>query len=186
MEDNMKLTDLIILLHTKSVSYCYYKNNCDTENWICIDVLKEGIRFALKNNLHVQFVYPTQDMPENYKEIVNSINHSNIVPYNVKEEDNTIKVFTLLNDFACNNSYTYNCILHIKFSQIEENINQIIAKSNYYNRLNIVIDDIESIKDLDMERYRSYLGRLSSHIKNMYDRQIEIHINLLTDRIFFT
>ena len=65
----MKLTDLIILLHTKSVSYCYYKNNCDTENWICIDVLKEGIRFALKNNLHVQFVYPTQDMPENYKEI---------------------------------------------------------------------------------------------------------------------
>ena len=83
----MKLTDLIILLHTKSVSYCYYKNNCDTENWICIDVLKEGIRFALKNNLHVQFVYPTQDMPENYKEIVNSINHSNIVPYNVKEEE---------------------------------------------------------------------------------------------------
>lgn len=180
----MKLTDLIILLHTKSVSYCYYENKCDAENWIRLDVLKEGIRFALKNNLHVQFVYPIQDLPKNYKEIVNGIKHLNIAPCNFKGEDNTIRVFTLLNDFSCNTSYTHNCILHIKFSQIEETINQIIAKENYFNRLNIVIDDIESIKDLDMERYRSYLGKLSLHIKNMYDRQKEIHINLLTDRIF--
>lgn len=180
----MKLTDLIILLHTKSVSYCYYESKCDTENWIPLDILKEGIRFALKNNLHVQFVYPIQDLPEDYKAVVNSIKHLNIIPSNIQGEENAITVFSSLSDFACYTFYVNSCVLHIKFSQIEETINQIIIKEDSFNRLNIIIDDLESFQDLYMERYRNTLEKLSSHIKNMYDRQKEIHINLLTDRIF--
>lgn len=180
----MKLTDLIILLHTKSVSYCYYENKCSIENWIPLDILKEGIRFALKNNLNVQFVYPIQDLPENYKEIVNSIKHLNIVPSEVKWDENAITVFTSLSDFTSYTYYVNNCVLHIKFSQIEETINQIIIKEDLFNRLNIIIDDLESFQDLYMERYRNSLEKLSSHIKDMYDRQKEIHVNLLTDRIF--
>lgn len=181
----MKLKDLIILLHTKSVSYCYYENNSDAENWIPIDLLKEGIRFALKNNLYIRFVYPQQDLPENYKEIINRVKHLNIVPSDAKCDDNSIKVFSSLADFT---SHSFcdekNIILHIEFSEIEETINQIIKKEDSFYRLDLIVDNIESIQDSDMEKYRNTLDKLSYHIKRMYDEQKEVHINILTDRIF--
>ena len=180
----MGFTDLIILLHTKSVSYCYYKNNIDIESWIPINILEEGIRFALKNNLHIQFVYPEYELSENYKSIVESIKHSDIMPCHIKGKEDTMKVFSSLTEFIHHSVYVKNCILHIKFSQIEETVKSIIAKDDSFNRLDIVIDDIEFVQDSYMQKYTKVLKELSSYVRNEYDKQKEIHINILTDRIF--
>lgn len=182
----MKFMDLIILLHTKSVSYCYYKNNIDTENWMPINVLKEGIRFALKNNLHIQFVYPEYELPEDCKNIVDNIKHSDIIPYYVKGKEDAIKVFPSLTEFIHHSVYEKNCILHIEFSQIEETVKSIIDKEDSFYRLNIIIDDIEFVQDSYMPKYTKALRELSSYIKDEYDKQKAIHINILTDRIFLS
>ena len=75
------LTDLNILLHTKSVSYCYYENNSNVDNWIPIDVLKQGILFALKNKLQLKFVYPKYILPKEYEEIINNLEHILLAKY---------------------------------------------------------------------------------------------------------
>lgn len=45
-----------------------------------LEVLREGIRFAMKENLTIQFVYPDYDLPQAYREAVESIDHSKIQP----------------------------------------------------------------------------------------------------------
>ena len=180
----MELTDLVILLHTQSVSYCYYKSNSNVENWIPLDVLKGGIKFALKNNLFIQFVYPNCKLPENYKYIIDSVKHLKIMPSCIEGQEDSIKVFSSLTEFTDYPFFAKNCILHIEFAQIEEAVNQIIKKGDFLERLNLIIDDVESVQDSTMDKYRSVLEILLSYIKNVYDSQKEIHVNILTDRMF--
>ena len=45
-----------------------------------LEVLRDGIRFAMKENLTIQFVYPDLDLPQAYREAVESIDHSKIQP----------------------------------------------------------------------------------------------------------
>ena len=46
-----------------------------------IDYLKEGIRFAMMENLMIQFVYPEGELPKRYAKIINSIDHVDIRPF---------------------------------------------------------------------------------------------------------
>mgnify|MGYP003416431046 FL=1 len=70
---------LIIQLDDTSVSYCHYKNDKTERNLIDIKDLKSGILYAMKENLTIQFLYPDYVLPKEYKGIINSIDHSNII-----------------------------------------------------------------------------------------------------------
>jgi hypothetical protein len=73
------LTHLIILLDNTSVSYCYY-DNVQERRLISLEDLRAGIVWAMKMNLNVQFVYPDYKMPEEYLEVIDIIDHTNIKP----------------------------------------------------------------------------------------------------------
>ena len=60
---------LIILLDDSSTSYCHYKVRNKNQRLIDLDNLKAGIRFAMKQNLMIQFVYPESDIPQEYKQV---------------------------------------------------------------------------------------------------------------------
>lgn len=49
---------LVVLLDDTSTSYCHYPNDKILHNLIPIDVLKQGIKYAMLENLTIQFVYP--------------------------------------------------------------------------------------------------------------------------------
>lgn len=70
---------LVILLDDTSVSYCHCDNTCANRHLISIDVLKSGIFYAMKENLMIQFVYPDYELPQEYKETIESIDHSKII-----------------------------------------------------------------------------------------------------------
>ena len=70
---------LTILLDDTSVSFCHVDNPYTERKLIPIDILKKGIMFAMKENLSVQIVYPDYDLPNEYIEVIDSIDHTNIV-----------------------------------------------------------------------------------------------------------
>ena len=71
---------LIILLDDSSTSYCHYEIRNQNQGLIDLDNLKAGIRFAMKQNLMIQFVYPESDIPQEYKQVIETIDHSKIIP----------------------------------------------------------------------------------------------------------
>ena len=72
---------LIILLDDTSVSYCHYENTRTERKLISLEDLKAGILFGMKENLMIQFVYPDYELPIEYQQAIETIDHSKIMPY---------------------------------------------------------------------------------------------------------
>ena len=71
---------LIILLDDTSVSFCHYDNVKEERRLIGLDDLKAGILFAMKENLNIQFVYPDYGLPQEYNDLIETIDHTKIMP----------------------------------------------------------------------------------------------------------
>ena len=71
---------LIILLDDTSTSYCHYNNERTERKLISLEDLKAGIFFGMKENLMIQYVYPSHELPAEYSEVLESIDHSKIMP----------------------------------------------------------------------------------------------------------
>ena len=73
---------LIILLDDRSTSFCHYDiPNDRNKRLIDLDDLKQGIKYAMMENLMIQFVYPDYELPKQYAEVINSIDHIDIRPF---------------------------------------------------------------------------------------------------------
>ena len=66
---------LIILLDDTSAPFCHYENLKTERRLMPIDTLKQGIRFGMMENLMIQFVYPDYELPVEYAEAIESIDH---------------------------------------------------------------------------------------------------------------
>lgn len=179
---------LIIQLDDTSTSYCHYENTARKNNLIRLDTLKSSIIFAMKENLRIQFVYPDYELPSEYKEVIESIDHSKIISSLCKDES--------LRDEA--DVIVYHDWTRLYFDKFEEGksyvlrttkadlferylfINDILSK---VTRLNIVITDIESFEEEDFERYKQILEALSGYLEELYTEGKTPQLNILTDRM---
>ncbi|MDD6784560.1 MAG: CXXX repeat peptide maturase [Prevotellaceae bacterium] len=179
---------LIILLDDTSASYCHYDNNNAIRKLISIEDLKAGIFYAMKENLMIQFVYPNYELPQEYKDVINTIDHSVIVSSLC--EDSTVREnadVVVLNDVS-----TIDCeLLDEEISYVFRTskadlfanhsfVKQILGK---VKRLNIVITDVESFCEEDIDKYKAVLSSLSEEIEKLYVEGKSPQLNLLTDRM---
>ena len=179
---------LIIQLDDTSVSYCHYGNNKTERKLISIDDLKAGIVYAMKENLTILFVYPNYELPEKYKDVINTIDHSDIVSSRCEDiallEKADIIVFngwTGLDecDFAVNTV----CVLRTSRADLFERYLSLTAVLSRVMRLNVVITDVETFTDPDFDKYKSVLKSLSGGIEKLYVEGKSPQLNLLTDRM---
>lgn len=179
---------LIIQLDDTSTSYCHYENQRTDRNLISLDILKLGILFAMKENLMIQFVYPDYELPSEYKEVIETIDHSKIVSSLCEDE--------ALRDEA--DVIVYHDWTGFSFGKFEEDKSYVLrtTKADLYDRylfvkdvltkvrrLNIVITDIESFKEEDFERYKQILETLSGCLEKLYADGKTPQLNILTDRM---
>lgn len=68
---------LIIQLDDTSASFCHYPTKRQ-KSLIPLEALKDGVLWALKENLMVQFVYPDYELPKDYLDAIDSIDHIDI------------------------------------------------------------------------------------------------------------
>lgn len=179
---------LIILLDDTSTSYCHYDNNNVKSKLISLDDLKAGIFYAMKENLMIQFVYPDFELPQAYKEVINTIDHSVIVSSLC--EDSELKKnadVVVMHDWTAIEWMKFNTdtsyVLRTSKSDLFDRYRFLVAVIGKVSRLNIVITDVESFTDEDFETYKNVLSSFSEEIEKMYVDGKSPQLNLLTDRM---
>ena len=179
---------LIIQLDDTSTSYCHYSNEKTEHRLIDFDDLKAGILFAMKENLTIQFVYPDYELPQKYKDAINSIDHSNIVPSLCKDinlKDNTDII--VLNGWTTVEQYDFKdntvCVLRTTKVDLLDKYQLLIPILSSIARLNIVITDVDMFTEQDFENYKKMLASLSEEIEKLYIKGKLPQLNLLTDRM---
>lgn len=173
------LTYLIILLDDTSVSYCHYDVERQERKLISLDDLKAGILFAMKENLNIQFIYPDYVLPKEYRDVIESIDHTKIGPVTCGEDLDVCVVKTF--DFVSHKEKAYlwrgNLDELVKEQQIIADLLPTIS------RLNVVLTDILKWKEKDFVSYKSVLEYLASRIVEHYQNGNSVQLNLLTDRL---
>ena len=179
---------LIILLDDTATSFCHYGNSCASRKLISIEDLKAGIFFAMKENLMIQFVYPDYELPQEYKDVINTIDHSVIVSSLCEDsalKDNAdvvvIHDWTAIERMNFDTDISY--VLRTTKSDLFDKYRFLMPVIGKVSRLNVIITDVESFEDDDFEIYKNVLSYLSEEIEKLYVEGKSPQLNLLTDRL---
>lgn len=178
---------LIILLDDTSTSFCHYDNKTKRK-LISVSDLEAGILYAMKENLMIQFVYPDYELPEVYKEVINTIDHSAIVSSLCEDSElkNNADIIVMhdwtgIERMRFNTSTSY--VLRTTKSDLFARYRFLLLILGKMSRLNIVITDVESFTDEDFEIYKKILSSFSEEVEKLYIDGKSPQLNLLTDRM---
>ncbi|MBQ7664246.1 MAG: CXXX repeat peptide maturase [Bacteroidaceae bacterium] len=173
---------LIILLGDASTSYCHYENKSESDRLIPLDTLREGIRYAMLENLMIQFVYPETPLPEEYAAVIESIDHSKIKPLGAPLIDEAEVIVTdTLEGFSPIADKAY--VLRsdkAHFFAAKEEIGKALSS---VTRLNVVITDLATMTESELTQYRETLDYLADIAEKAYVAGKSPQLNLLTDRM---
>lgn len=170
---------LIILLDDTSTSFCHYEVPQRERKLITLDTLRQGIRFAMMENLMIQYVYPDYVLPTEYEEVIESIDHSKIKP--MAKGVNVMVVSEPINE-----PVDVPVVWRISKERLFKEAESIVSMLEKTPRLNIVITEVESFTDDDFVQYKTLLGKLSEVVEKMYVDGKNPQLNLLTDRMMLT
>ena len=174
---------IVILLDDTSTSFCHYTNEKANRRLIPLQTLKDGICYAMKENLNIQFVYPNYKLPKEYLAAIDSIDHTDIYPAEMADNADVVVFDSLIaaKDYVFKEEVAY-LIRTDKVSLFNEYkiIGEILDK---VTRLNVVITDIETFTEDDFMDYKSLLSNLAERVEQIYVSGKSPQLNLLTDRI---
>lgn len=174
---------ILILLDDTSTSFCHYTNEKADRRLIPLQTLKDGICYAMKENLNIQFVYPNYKLPKEYLAAIDSIDHTDIYPAEMSDNADVVVFDSLIaaKDYVFKEEVAY-LIRTDKVSLFNEYkiIGEILDK---VTRLNVVITDIETFTEDDFMAYKSLLSNLAERVEQIYVSGKSPQLNLLTDRI---
>lgn len=176
------LTYLIILLDDTSTSYCHYEVTRQERRLIALDDLKAGILFAMKENLNIQFVYPDYELPEEYLTAIDSIDHTKIMPSQHTEEADV----TVLGKWDEEVSSGATCIVRCSRRELADHLPDVKQWLGRVARLNVVLTDVETFNDSDIDSYKATLEALADYMAEEYRKGRTVQLNLLTDRMLLT
>lgn len=179
---------LIVLLDDTSVSYCHYQNDRVKHNLIPIDVLKDGIKYAMLENLTIQFVYPEYSLPEEYNDIIDTIDHCKIVPStSIDSKLRNEADVVVFSDWTGMQFYPFiqgqSYILRTSKLDFFDRFLFLKDVLSKVSRLNVVLTDIETFDEQDFKKYEEILTSLSSIVEQMFVDGKSPQLNLLTDRM---
>lgn len=172
---------LIILLDKRSTSFCSYPGlsqpvQGDEYSLIPLETLRQGIRFGMMENLMIQYVYPEHDLPAEYSDVIESIDHSKIKP---TKDGADVWVSKCINGIKADVPVVWRTDKQSFFNSEAD----IIKALENVPRLNVVLTDVDTFTDEDFRKYKSLLNVLAEHIENLYAEGKSPQLNLLTDRM---
>lgn len=187
------LTHLIILLDDTSVSYCClppssgWHGACPyteegSRHLMPLDTLRQGIVWAMKENLNIQFVYPDYPLTKEYDDLIETIDHTKIKP-ETQANGADVVVLTEWKEHLADCIDGTTCIIHASRQELAENIEKVKLLLEKAMRINVVLTDVEVFRDEDADDYARTLDALASHIVEQYARGRTPQLNLLTDRL---
>jgi CXXX repeat peptide maturase len=177
---------LIILLDDTSVPFCCYRNKNSNRRLIAPGDLKAGIRFAMKENLMVQFVYPAYKLPESYKTIIESIDHHKIKPASLKGDGADVIVYNYreaLSDQTLTPDEKTTSVLRISKEELFNGYEEVVCLLKRLKQLSLVITDVETFRKEDFATYKTVLSYLEDALLEGLQENDMPRLNILSDRI---
>ena len=165
---------LVVLLDNTSVAYCHANNPLTERQLMPLETLRKAILFGMKQNLMIQFVYSDYELPAEYNELIETIDHVKIgrdvviengVPQTVKSK---------------------NVVLRLTVAEFIARQYDIATLLPQVERLNICLTDIEAFSDAMVEDYKKALATLNAVLVNIYKLEKQPQLNILTDRLQLT
>ena len=173
---------LVVQLDDISVSFCHYHNPMTKRRLMSLDVLKEGILWAMKENLMIQFVFPDYSLPDEWLDMIESVDHSKIMPLGQDFNADVIVAQTWV-DLDKINVRDVSVVLRITKEDFFKNYEQVTPALNKITNLNIVFTDIYKFSEDDFSLYKTVLGEISEQVRNLYVKNEFVQLNILTDRM---
>lgn len=173
-----------ILLDSSSTSYCHYDNECATRSLLPLEELKVAIVFCMKQNLTIQFVYPDYELPQEYHDVIESIDHVKIMPADaalVADADVVVCNGCSQLDAVQNRQKIY--ILRTTKAELFAHVADVKSALSRCLRLNVVITDVDTFCDADYDTYKGVLQSLADELLILYASGRMPQLNLLTDRM---
>jgi CXXX repeat peptide maturase len=176
---------LVIQLDDTATSFCHYDNPKTEPRLIPLATLKAAILYAMTENLNIQFVFPSYQLPKEYDKMIASVDHVKIKPATCAEEAevvvfNDIEVLkAALTDFSKDTIYALRTDKQTLFNKVDSMLSVLYK----VERLNIVITDIESFTEENFKTYASTLQTLANEVEKVYVAGKAVQLNLLTDRM---
>lgn len=179
---------LIVLLDDSSASFCHYTTATREAHLMSLDVLEKSIRWAMTENLMIQFVYPAYELPAEWKETIESIDHVKIKPSTAENSaDADVVVFDRMENIDPP------MLTSDKSIVVRTSINAFFEKYGlldkvfpHVGRVNVVFTDVESFSDEEAVTYREVLSQMAAMVKREYLDNHPVQFNLLTDRMMLT
>lgn len=169
----------IILLSNSATSFCFAENHSKDNTLIPIDTLREAILWCMKENLRIQFVYPDFDLPKEYIEVINSIDHADI-----KHLSNAdVIVLNGINEareFSCEGKTV---VLRLTDEELYNNLDSLKNLMRISSHLSVILKDDGVIKKEDFPKYKLFLESLKDVFEQLVIDGVAPQINLLTDRL---
>lgn len=157
---------LVILLDDTSVAYCHADNPLTERRLMPLDTLRKAIRFGMKQNLMIQYVYPDYDLPEEYNTLIETIDHVKI--------GRDIPIYNAVPAHAESKTI----VLRLSVADFIAHQYDIAALLPQVKRLNICLTDIASFRDEQVGDYQHALATLTQVIENLYKAQAEKSISV--------
>ncbi len=142
-----------------------------------LDTLRKAIHWGMCENLMIQYVYPDYELPAEYAEVIESIDHLKI--------GRDVKVFAPLPPKG-GVIDADNIVLRLTIADFIVSAGQIADLLPQVTRLNICLTDIERFTDEQIEAYKGALRTLNASLLTIYTAQKQPQVNILTDRLQLT
>lgn len=182
---------LIIPLSSNAISFCHYNVVQKERYFISPEILKAAIKWSMMENLSIQFIYPSEELPHNVDEIAESIDHTKIIPadYPVSATRRQAQVVVFdswkyIGGYEFSKDQAY--IIRTNFRELLKAEKEIVQILQIVNRLNIVITDIDSVSEDTVKDYQSFLYGLVPILVKLYSQGRYVQFNLITDRAMIT
>lgn len=179
---------LIIPLANDAVSFCHYEKGNKSDGLIDIDMLKKAIFWSMTENPNVQFVYPDREIPSEYKEVIDTIDHAKIVGSHCEDKVLTDEAdIVVFEDWKGVDTFKYQSgksyVIRTDKSGLFNNADVIKSLFPKLDRLVVVITDIDKFQESDFQKYEAFLNVMIPVVKEEYGKGHALHFNLLADRI---
>lgn len=175
---------LVILLDDSSTAYCHYEKGKRGPRLIALDDLARAIKFGMKENLMIQFVYPDYALPQQYEDLIDTIDHVAIKPAQQAAKDD-IAVCDLPNLSV--KTPSDNVIVHTDIATLAEMKDRIADFIFEKDRVNLTLTDIARWTQDDIDRYAEILDFFVAAIVQRSKSGARLpQLNILTDRLVLT
>lgn len=179
---------LIIQLDDTAASFCHYENGKIESKPMPLEILKDAIFWSMKENLNVQLVYPDYELPTEYKLLIDTVDHIDIVSSKCNDEvlkdGADVVVFDSpndLKDYPVKTGTAY--VLRTDIASFIENVEVTKSMLPKVDRLNVVFTDSDKFTDEMITSYSTALGDIADVVVAEYKNGHSVQFNLLTDRM---